>query len=161
WDVFRTSLPLYSVLFPDLLGEMIEGWVNFYRESGFLPRWLSPGERYAMPGTLIDVVIADAYRKGIGNFDVQAAYQGLRAHAFAARPGTEAYLRRGYLPHDQFGESVNNTLDYLYGDFCVAQVAALLGHEQDHAELLKRAENYRLLFDSETGFMRGRNDDGS
>jgi predicted alpha-1,2-mannosidase len=161
WDVFRTSLPLYSVLFPDLLGEMIEGWVNFYRESGFLPRWLSPGERNAMPGTLIDVVIADAYRKGIDNFDVQAAYQGLRAHAFAARPGTEAYLHRGYLPHDQFGESVNNTLDYLYGDFCVAQVAGLLGHDQDRVELLKRSENYRLLFDSQLGFMRGRNDDGS
>lgn len=161
WDVFRTSLPLYSVLFPDLLGEMIEGWVNFYRESGFLPRWLSPGERYTMPGTLIDVVISDAVRKGIDNFDIQAAYQGLRAHAFAARPGTEAYLRHGYLPHEQFGESVNNTLDYLYGDFCIGQIAGLLGHGEDQAELLNRAGNYRLLFDSEVGFMRGRGEDGS
>jgi predicted alpha-1,2-mannosidase len=161
WDVFRTSLPLYTVLFPELLGEMIEGWVNFYRESGFLPRWLSPGERYAMPGTLIDVVIADACAKGIDNFDVQTAYQGLRAHAFADRPGTEAYLQRGYLPHDKFGESVNNTLDYLYGDFCVARLAGLLGHSDDQAALAKRAENYQLLFDRSIGFMRGRNEDGS
>ena len=161
WDVFRTSLPLYTVLFPTLLGEMIEGWVNFYRESGQLPRWLSPGERYAMPGTLIDVVIADAYVKGIDNFDVRKAYEGLRAHAFSARPGTEDYLRRGYLPHDKYGESVNNTLDYLYGDFCVAQVARGLGHSDAYDELMERAGKYRLLFDPSVGFMRGRNDDGT
>jgi len=161
WDVFRTSLPLYSVLMPDLLGEMIQGWVNFYRESGALPRWLSPGERHAMPGTLIDVVIADAYAKGIDNFDVALAYQALRGHAFADRPGTPDYLRRGYLPHDKYGESVSNTLDYLYGDFSISELARRLGHGDDAQTLSQRAGNYALLFDSSIGFMRGRNDDGS
>jgi predicted alpha-1,2-mannosidase len=160
WDVFRTSLPLYSVLFPERLGEMIQGWVNFGRESGALPRWLSPGERYAMPGTLIDVVIGDAYAKGIRNFDIDRAYSLLRGHAYSDRPGTADYLQHGYLPHDQYGESVNNTLDYLYGDFSIGRMAELLGRSDDATELIERSRNYARLFDPAVGFLRGRSTKG-
>ncbi|HVX42528.1 MAG TPA: GH92 family glycosyl hydrolase [Mycobacteriales bacterium] len=162
WDIFRTSLPLYSLLIPEELGQMIEGWVNFYRESGALPRWLSPGERYTMPGTLIDVVIADAYVKGIRNFDVDTAYEGLLKHSDGTiRPGMQDYLEFGFLPHDRHGESVNNTLDFLYGDFCIAQIAADRGDTAAHNRLIERSRKYELLFDAGLGFMRGRNSDGS
>lgn len=161
WDVFRTSLPLYSLLIPDEFGEMIEGWVNFYRESGALPRWLSPGERYTMPGTLIDVVIADAYLKGIRNFDVETAYRALLTHSDGTvRPGMQDYLEFGYLPHDRHGESVNNTLDFLYGDFCIARMARERGDAETYERLTDRARNYALLFDPGLRLMRGRTADG-
>jgi predicted alpha-1,2-mannosidase len=167
WDIYRTSLPLYSLLFPTLLGEMTEAWVNIYKESGWMPKWISPAERSAMPGTLIDAAIADAYVKGIKGFDVEAAYEGLRKHATLAaddgthgRTGLNAYIEHGYLPDNQFHESVSNALDYYYGDFCIAQMAKGLGKEGDYRFFRQRAANYSQLFDAGTGFMRGRNEQG-
>ncbi|MFC3801501.1 GH92 family glycosyl hydrolase [Cohnella sp. GCM10012308] len=167
WDIYRTSLPLYSLLFPSLLGEMIEAWTNVYKESGWMPKWMSPAERSAMPGTLIDAAIADAYVKGISGFDVQAAYEGLRKHALTAaadgvhgRTGLKDYLHFGYLPANLYHESVNNALDYHYGDFCIAQMAKGLGREEDYRVFMDRAANYKRLFDTNTGFMRGVDDQG-
>ncbi|WP_307401180.1 GH92 family glycosyl hydrolase [Paenibacillus anaericanus] len=168
WDVYRTSFPLYSVLFPSLLGEIMEAWSNAYQESGWLPKWLSPGERSAMPGTLIDAAVADAVVKGIGGFDTEVLYEGLLKHADRpadneklGRRGIELYKEYGYLPHDCFSESVSNTLDYVYGDFCIAQIAKTLGKQDDYERFMARAQNYKLLFDTSTGFMRGRNEDGT
>lgn len=168
WDVYRTSFPLYSILFPSLLGEIMQAWTLAYGESGWLPKWLSPGERSAMPGTLIDAAAADAVVKGIGGFDVELIYEGLLKHADRpatdeklGRRGLELYLQHGYLPHDRFHESVSNTLDYIYGDFCIAQIAKALGKMDDYERFMVRAQNYKLLFDAEVGFMRGRNEDGT
>jgi len=168
WDIYRTSLPLYSLIYPSMLAEMTAAWVQIYKESGWMPKWISPAERSAMPGTLIDAAIADAYVKGIGGFDVQAAYEGLRKHATVAstdrkhgRAGLEAYLKYGYLPSNQFHESVNNALDYHYGDFCIAQIAKGIGEDEDYHHFMERAHQYKHLFDSEAGFMRGREDQGA
>ncbi|OME43604.1 alpha-mannosidase, partial [Paenibacillus odorifer] len=168
WDTFRTSYPLFSLLFPGRLGEMLESYVNAYQEGGWLPKWCSPGERSSMPGTLIDAVFADAYAKGIEGFDVDLAYEGLRKHALQAskdprfgRKGFEAYEQYGYLPADVYHESVSSTLDYAYGDFCVAQVAKGLGRREDYELLIGRAGNYTRLLDPKLGFMRARKADGS
>lgn len=168
WDVYRTSLPLYSLLFPSLLAEMTQAWVNIYKESSWMPKWISPAERSAMPGTLIDAAIADVFVKGIPGFDAITAYEGLRKHATTAasdgvngRTGIGPYMEHGYLPDDQFHESVSNTLDYYYGDFCIAQIAKGLGKEEDYQQFLQRAAQYGKLFDPVTGFMRGRDEAGN
>lgn len=167
WDTYRTTYPLYSLLYPSRLSEILEGWVNVYRESGWMPRWVSPGVRDCMPGTLIDAVFADAAVKGIKGFDLELAYEGLLKHAKEApdaiavgRYGLQDYLELGYLPADTYKESVSNSLDFIYGDFCIAQVAGLLGKQEDYEELMERALNYRKLFDPAVGFMRGRNKNG-
>lgn len=167
WDTYRTSYPLFSLLFPTRLGEMLEGYVNAYKEGGWMPKWSSPGERSAMPGTLIDAVIADAYAKGIEGFDKHAAYEGLLKHALHAaedsrfgRKGSDAYNRYGYLPADHFHESVSNTLDYAYGDFCVAQLAKEIGKPEEYDLLIQRSRNYKHLLDPSVGFMRGKKADG-
>jgi predicted alpha-1,2-mannosidase len=168
WDVYRTSFPLYSILFPSLLREMLEAWVNVYKESGWMPKWVSPGERSVMPGTLIDAVFADAYVKGVRDFDVQTAYEGLWKHAVTeaedpalGRRGVRDYERHGYLPADRYRESVSNALDYVYGDFCIAQLAEGLGRHDEARLLRERARNYVKLFDPAVGFMRARLEDGS
>src|SRR5690606_17980530 len=105
WDVYRTSYPLFGLLFPSLLGDILESWVSAYREGGWMPKWASPGERSVMPGTLIDAVFADAAVKGIEGFDQATAFEGLLKHAttvsqdrMLGRKGLQEYLEMGYLP---------------------------------------------------------------
>jgi predicted alpha-1,2-mannosidase len=168
WDTFRTLYPLFSILFPTRLGEILEGYINAYKEGGWMPKWSSPGERSAMPGTLIDAVFADASVKGIKGYDKQAAYEGLLKHALQAaadpnlgRKGFDAYEHYGYLPADQYHESVSNTLDYVYGDFCIGQLSRELGDAGNEERFMSRAVSYRKLLDPAVGFMRGKRTDGS
>ncbi|MCB5951907.1 GH92 family glycosyl hydrolase [Enterococcus sp. BWT-B8] len=165
WDTFRTVYPLYSLIASDKYGEMLEGFLNSYKETGFLPKWLSPDERGMMPGTLIDAVIADAAVKGIRPDLMPAFLQAMKKaatdqsnHENYGRRGTNDYLSYGYVP-STYHESVNHTLDYCYSDFCIHQVASLL-EDPDAADYRKQAKNYTHLFDSETGFMRAKDVDG-
>lgn len=168
WDTYRTTVPLFSLLYPTRLGDILQSWVNAYQEGGWMPKWVSPGERSVMPGTLIDAVFADAYAKGIQGYDIELAYEGLLKHATVSadkpalgRRGLEDYNRLGYLPCDTYHESVSNTLDYVYGDFCIAQLAKGLGKEEDYRFLIKRAKGYAKLFDPSVRFMRGKKEDGT
>lgn len=72
------------------------------------------------------------------------------------RLGLKEYLQYGYVPREAASECVNRTLDYAYGDFCISQIAGLLGETEVQKRYAERAQNYRRLFDPATGFMRGR-----
>jgi predicted alpha-1,2-mannosidase len=169
WDVYRAWYPFMSLFFPERLGEILQAWVNAYREGGWMPQFPAPGYRACMSGSLIDSLFADAVVKDIAGFDREAAYEGLRKHATQAgnpdkgygRQGIEYYLKMNYLPADHVEQSVAETADAAYGDFCIAQIAAKLGKQQDAAMFLKRSENWRNIFDPETKFSRGRNQDGT
>jgi predicted alpha-1,2-mannosidase len=142
--------------------------VNVYDEAGWIPKWANPHETNVMIGTHGDSVIADAYMKGIRDYDAQKAYAAIRKDAtepgtgiFKRRPGLGDYIRLGYVPADRGApESASSTLEYAYDDFCVAQMARSLGKQDDYQTFLARSRNYRNLFDAATGFMRGRNADG-
>lgn len=167
WDTYRTQYPLLSLLEPDRYREIVEGCLNFYEDTGWLPRWLSPGERGTMPGTLIDGVLADAAAKGfLTKGQMRAALQGMLHHAqdgdgFHGRTGGREYAELGYLPADHWPESVSATLDYAYGDFCISRIAAMLGDEETAHRFEQRSHGYRVLIDRKTGLMRPRNADGS
>ena len=110
--------------------------MNSYRESGYLPKWLSPDERGLMPGTLIDAVIADAAVKDIRPDLMQEFLTAMKKgatvqsnHPNYGRQGTEDYLTYGYVPN-HYHESVNHTLDYAYSDFCISQVAKVLAEDE-------------------------------
>jgi predicted alpha-1,2-mannosidase len=169
WDVYRAWYPLMSILFPERLGEILQAWVNAFKEGGWLPQFPCPGYRACMTGSLIDSVFGDAAAKHIPGFDLEAAYEGLRKHATApgdpakgyGRAGLEQYLELEYVPADRVAQSVAETVDAAYGDFCIAQVAKALGRLDDHAAFMKRSENWRHVFDPEAKFFRGKNQDGS
>jgi predicted alpha-1,2-mannosidase len=169
WDVYRAWYPLMSILFPERLGEILQAWVNVYKEGGWLPQFPCPGYRSCMTGSLIDAVFGDAAVKGIQGFDLETAYAGLKKHATTpgdpdkgyGRVGLEEYLKLNYVPADHIEQSAVETADAAYGDFCIAQVAKVLGKQDDYAFFMKRSENWRHLFDSKTGFLRGKNQDGS
>lgn len=168
WDTARTVYPLYTLIAREEFAEMLEGFVNDYRDGGWLPRCLCMGEVGCMPSTLIDGVIAEAAVQGIGSREVlELALEGMLHHANHDAPevrfgreGVRAYLKYGYVPRDVYRESVNLTLDFAYGDWCIAQVARVLGREDLAEEYSRRAGNYKHLFDPETGFMRGRDTQG-
>jgi predicted alpha-1,2-mannosidase len=169
WDVYRAWYPLMSILFPERLGEILQAWVNAYQEGGWLPQFPCPGYRACMTGSLIDSVFGDAAAKHISGFDLAGAYEGLRKHATIpgdpakgyGRVGLEQYLKLQYVPADRVAQSVAETVDAAYGDFCIAQVAQALGRLDDYAAFMKRSENWRHVFDTEAKFFRGKNEDGS
>jgi predicted alpha-1,2-mannosidase len=169
WDVYRAWYPFMSLVFPERLGEILQAWVNAYREGGWMPQFPAPGYRACMSGSLIDSVFADAVMKDVSGFDREAAYEGLRKHATQkgdpdkgyGRQGIEYYLRMNYLPADHVDQSVAETADAAYGDFCIAQIAAKLGKQEDAAMFRKRSENWRNIFDPQTRFFRGKKEDGS
>jgi predicted alpha-1,2-mannosidase len=166
WDTAKTVYPLFSLIAQEELSDMLEGFLNVYREVGYLPKWLSPDERGMMPGTLIDAVIADACVKGI-RLDLMPEF--LKAMIKSARvesedtkygrQGIKAYQTLGYVP-DDYAESVNTSLDYAYSDYCIAQVAQCLGETEIFESYQARSKNYQNCFDAQTGFMRGKNRQG-
>jgi len=169
WDVYRAWYPLMSILFPERLGEILQAWVNAYKEGGWLPQFPCPGYRACMTGSLIDSVFGDAAAKHITGFDLAAAYEGLKKHATLpgdpakgyGRVGLEYYLKLQYVPADRIAQSAAETVDAAYGDFCIAQVARELGKQDDYAAFMKRSENWRHVFDPQVKFFRGKNEDGS
>lgn len=169
WDTQRTLYPLFALLIPEKMKEMLEGYLNFYREEGWLPKWLAPGERGIMPGTLIDAMLADAAVKGLLTKEqMELALEGMLKNAnvpsgnhLNGRVGVADYVEKGYVPCDKYGESVNNALDAYFCDFGIAQVAKLLGKDGIAEEYLSRSRNYRLLFDEKVGFIHGLRSDGS
>jgi predicted alpha-1,2-mannosidase len=169
WDTFRAQFPLLTILEPQKDAGIIRAMLHAYDEGGFIPKWPNPGETNVMIGTHGDSVIADAYVKGIRDYDVEKAYAALRKDAtekgagvFQARSGIEDYIKLGYVPYDHgVRESVACTLEYSYDDYAVAQMAKALGKDADYKLFQARTKNYRNLYDPSTGFMRGRKSDGS
>ena len=167
WDTFRTSFPLFALIIPERYRQFLEGFLNSYRDTGYLPKWLAPDERGMMPGTLIDGLIADSACKDMAP-DLEEEF--LKAmletatksdsKAINGRHGLAQYQELGYLSTD-YHESVSHTLDYAYSDFCISTCAAKLGQEEIAQTYAQYAKNYQNLFDSETGYMRARDVDGN
>lgn len=168
WDTYRTLFPLLQLLDRPRSAEMLEGFLNYYREGGWLSQWSSPGPRGVMIGTHSDAVIAHAIGSGITGFDWETAYAAMRRNGTeipergeVGRAGLRDYLDLGYVPADSLRGSVSMTLDYAYGDYCAAAVAKKLGHENDATMFFRRAHSYRNVWNPDVGFMCGRNRDGS
>ena len=166
WDVFRTSFPLLALMAPDTYHDFLEGFLNFYKETGFLPKWLAPDERGMMPGTLIDGVIADAAAKNLIPDLEKDLFQAMLETAEKEDPskrygrqGAWDYQTLGYLPFD-YHESVSHSLDYSYSDFCIASLANKLQQEQVAQRYSQQSLNYQHLFDPETGYMRAKDRNG-
>jgi predicted alpha-1,2-mannosidase len=176
WDTFRAAHPLYNLLFPEVAAEVLQGLVNAYNQSGWLPEWASPGHRPCMIGDHAFSLLADGWMKGIHSFDAQNAVKAMLHDANTQAPdfcrsigrdGADFYNSLGYVPYSNvsedksFHEACAKTLEYAYDDFCAAQLAHNIGDDADAATFVKHAMNYTNIYDPKTGFMRGRKADGS
>ena len=178
WDTWRAVFPFFAMMYPERDSEMMQGLVNTVNEGGWLPEWASPGYRDVMIGSNSANIIADAYANGVRGFDAEALYKAMvkNATSSAGRPtdkkgdvvsavgreGVEYYNQLGYVPYDVgINENAARTLEYATADFSLSRFAAALGKTDDAKLYAERAQNYRKLYDPQTGWMRGRNKDGS
>lgn len=170
WDTFRAVFPFFTLMYPELNSQIMQGLVNTYLESGWLPEWASPGHRDCMIGSNSASLISDAYVKGIRGFDVEALYEAMLKNAAigegrpvnsVGRAGVDYYNELGYVPYDVgIHENAARTLEYAYADFTLAQLAKSLGKKEDAQRFYQQALNYKLLYDQESGWMRGKNKNG-
>ena len=170
WDTFRAVFPFFTLMYPEVESKIMEGLVNAYKESGWLPEWASPGHRDCMIGSNSASLIADAYIKGIRGYDIETLYQAILKNTIGPGPvssvgrlGADYYNKLGYVPYNTgINENAARTLEYAYADFCIWQIAKGLGKPKDETDLYaKRAMNYKNVFDNGRKLMRGRNLDGT
>ncbi len=161
WDTFRAENPLLCLLYPDKTSDIINSMLAFYQTKNILPVWtLYANETNTMTGYHSIPVIVDAYTKGVKGFDAETAYQAMKQTMMQDERGLNYYKKFGYIPYNLLDESVTITLEYAFNDWCVAQMAKALGKNEDYQYFTNRSKAYKHLFDKETGFMRGKSEDG-
>ena len=171
WDTFRTVHPLYTLIAPQAQRDMVRSLIKMLEQGGWLPRWPSGhGYSNSMLGTPADIVIAEAYLKGLRGFDVEKAYQAMRrtalnrtppGAAFSGREGVEDYLKYGYCPSGRMEESVSRTLEFGWADHAIALLAESLGHSEDAALFQDHARFYRNLWNTNTQYFQPRDAQGN
>ena len=181
WDTFRAENSLLTLLAPERIDGMVQALLQDYREGGWMPKWPNPSYTNIMIATHADSVVAEAVSKGFHGFDYQLAYRAVYKDAmtppqgdttrdwhdrqphvpYEARAGLTYSRQLGYVPVDKTAEAASSTLEDAYDDFAVAQIARAVGKEADYRFFLARSRNYRNLYNPATGFMQGRNADGS
>lgn len=181
WDTYRAQHPLLNIISPSRSGDMMQSLVLKYEQGGWLPIfpcWNS--YTAAMIGDHCIATLADAYVKGVGGFDIEKAYEGMRKNAFEApadsadyrngmgRRALGSYLKYGYIPvedsvPDAFHkrEQVSRTLEYAFDDYALARVAKGLGRIDDYNELMRRSGNWRNVINPSTGYAAPRSADGT
>ena len=180
WDTYRALHPLYTLIAPKESADMMQSLVTMYEQGGWLPIfpcWYS--YTAAMIGDDCSAVLADAYIKGIRDFDYEKAYEAMRKNAFETptnfedykngmgRRALTSYLKYGYIPLEDGvkeafhqDEQTSRTLEYAFDDFAVAQLAKALGKDKDYKELMRRSENWRNVINPKTGYCDGRHRGG-
>lgn len=157
WDTYRAAHPLFTLLQPERVNDMVSSMLAIYQQQGKLPVWhLMGNETNCMVGYSAVPVVADAYLKGFTGFDANLAYEAVRATALRDEFGLKAVKEHGFIPADSEVESVSKGLEYAIDDWCIAQMARKMGKTADYAYFSQRAKNYQQYFDKKAGFMRGR-----
>ena len=180
WDTFRAQHPMLTILEPSREVDMVRSLILKGTQGNYLPifpAWNSYTSE--MVGDHSAVAIVDAYRKGLRGFDVDAAYSLMRKNAMQipsqadgedgkGRRGLSSYLKYGYIPLEDHineafhkDEQVSRTLEYAYDDAMIGELASALGKKEDAALFQIRGQNWRKVVDQQSGFARGRYEDGT
>ncbi len=161
WDTFRAEHPLLTIIDQKRTVDFINSLLAKYTESGILPVWeLCTNETWCMIGYHAVPVIVDAYAKGIRGFDAELALRAMKSSAMQDHYGLKYNRDHGFISADHENESVSKTLEYAYDDWCIAEMAGLMGKREEREHYLERAQYYRNLFDPSTGFMRAKRNGG-
>lgn len=157
WDTYRAAHPLFTLIHPEKVNDMVNTMLHIYQQQGKLPVWhLMGNETNTMVGYSAIPVIVDAYMKGYDGFDADLAYEAVKNTAMLDERGINFVKEKGFIPADSTVESVAMGLEYAISDWCIAQMANKMGNKEDYDYFIKRGKNYKNYFDPETKFMRGR-----
>jgi predicted alpha-1,2-mannosidase len=171
WDTFRTTHPLYNLIARKDQRDMVVSLVKMAKQGGWLPRWPSGyGYTNSMLGSASDIVISEAYQKGIRDFDVEFAFENMKqialastpkGAAFSGRRGNDDCVKYGYCPSDSMDQAVSRTLEYAWSDYSIGQLANALGKTEDARFFNDLSMNYKNVWNPETQFFHPRNADGT
>jgi len=165
WDTYRALHPLLTLIQPaqrnaDFVRSLLAS--QQYSPEGILPVWQFHGlEAWCMIGYHAVPVIADAYMKGIPGFDADTALNAMIASAeFGPYGGLKHYMKFGYVPTDLEPEAASKTVEYAFDDWTIARMAEKMGKADIAKKYYARAQNFRNVFDTKTGFIRARKSNG-
>lgn len=169
WDTFRAQFPLNALLHPTMHGRYVAALLDAWDQCGWLPSWSFPGEAGSMIGNHAISLLSDAWAKGIRTFDPQKALKAFYHEATNKGPwgpangrhGWKEYFTLGYVPYPNYSEATAKTLEYAYDDFCGFRLAEMTKNFFYADVFSRQMYNYKNLFDSKIGFMRGRNESGN
>lgn len=174
WDTYRNLHQLLTLVYPEKQIDMVRSMVDMSREWGWLPKWELYGrETFTMEGDPAIPVIVDTWRKGVRDFDMDAAYSAMKKSATESgkvnrmRPDVDPYIERGYIPlgfyaGDNSGDnSVSHALEYYVADNALAWLANERGDYAFADSLKARSLGYRHYYSNESGTLRPINPDGS
>lgn len=158
WDTFRAYHPLMTLIDKKRTSDFINTFIKMHDHSGRLPIWeLAANETYCMIGYHSVSVIADAMAKGIKGFDYHKAFEAAKNSANNFDDfGMKAYRDNGYISIDDEHESVSKTLEYMYDDWAIAQMALMLNKKKDYETFMKRSEGWRNIYNPANGFFQAR-----
>ena len=176
WDTYRSSSPLITLIDPKREADIVRSLVNIYKRDGYMPDARSGNSNgRTQGGSNAEIVIADAFVKGLKGIDYELALEAMLKDATVPPGGNEEaegrgglipYLELGYIPHgiDRAG---NRTVEYSYCDYAIALVAKGLGKEDLYQRYLKQSENWKNLWRSDyehegaKGFIMPRDKEGN
>jgi len=165
WDTFRAAHPLYTIMHPNRVKDMVHSLMAHYKETGLLPVWSFQGnETNMMMGYHSVPVIVDAYFKGLLNdFDAEELYEACKKSSLQNAHQIDEYKKKGFVSTNGKHEnwSVSKTLEYAYDDWTIAQFANALGNDGDFDYFMKRSNNWANHYDKESTFLRTLESDGS
>ncbi len=153
WDVFRSQFPLQTIINPEVVDDLINSLLSLAEESNhdYLERWeFLNAYSGCMIGNPVVSVIADAYAKGIRNYDVEKAYKFCKQTV-----GKFGDVEKGY------ADGISTTLEYAYSEWCVSQLANFLKKPDDEELYFQRGQSYRNIFNDSVQWFRVKNDDGT
>lgn len=163
WDVYRSEFPLLTIIDPVAVNDEVNSLLSIAQARGTsLPRWELMGiDSHCMVGDPGLLVMADAYLKGIRNYDTEAAYEICRMSSLSVsddcfesfRPKCTQYTEKAYVPG-----SLSDTLEYLLADYCMAQLAKETGKDEDYRHFMTRVATYKNNYNPTLGFMSARDE---
>ncbi len=158
WDTFRAAHPLYTIMHPERVKDMVKSMMSHYDETGLTPVWSMQGnETNMMIGYHAIPVIVDAYFKGLlDDFNIERVFTACKSNAMSNEHGIDKYRELGYVPisFDHENWSVSKTLEYAYDDWCIAQLAKALDKTEDYAYFMERSNYWKNHYDTESSFLR-------
>ena len=163
WDTFRAAHPMYTLCQSERVPDFVNCLIRMAQESpNGVPIWpLQAKETFCMTGYHASSVLAEAQVKGFRGIDFSKVYPALKKRAMTDDyEGLGYYRKLGFIPCDKEEESVSKTMEYAYDDWAVAHIAQAVGERDDAKLLIDRATNYKNQFDTATGFMRPRLENG-
>jgi predicted alpha-1,2-mannosidase len=161
WDTYRAAHPLYTLVQPERVTDMIKSMLAIYQQQGKLPIWALMGcETDCMVGYSAIPVVADAIFKNFVGIDAELALEAMKASSTRDDYGMQYIKKMGYIPADKEKESVSKALEYAVSDWCIAQLAQKLGKKEDAEYYMMRAKAYELYYDNESRFLRPKLENG-